>query len=207
MLSFEEVKSILVAVQSNPELHRVALQECEELYTELFIGVGSEHTGADIIASLNLNDPCHKYSLDEHLQEILAFEKAIERIKVDLGTEDMARAYLEFIKRDEEERRKYMPQPHFAHYGDDDEDYYYEDIDEDDHIDDSRFGWYPDDGDALLDRQLKEELRSRYDEILEKFKTTVFVELVNYKGEGESTTMLIKAAHLRKFYSKYAYGE
>jgi hypothetical protein len=207
MLSFEEVKSILVAVQSNPELHRVALQACEELYTELFIGVGSEHTGADIIASLNLNDPCHKYSLDDQLVEILAFEKDIERIKVDLDTEDMARVYLEFIKRDAEERRKYMTQPHFAHYGDDDEDYYYEDIDEDDHIDDSRFGWYPDDGDALLDRQLKEELKSRYDEILEKFKTTVFVELVNYKGEGESSTMLIKAAHLRKFYSKYEYGE
>lgn len=205
MLSFEEVKSILVAVQSNPELHRVALQACEELYTELFIGVGSEHTGADIIASLNLNDPCHKYSLDDQLVEILAFEKDIERIKVDLDTEDMARVYLEFIKRDAEERRKYMQQPHFAHY--DDEDYYYEDIDEDDHIDDSRFGWYPDEGDSLLDRQLKEELKSRYDEILEKFKTTVFVELVNYKGEGESTTMLIKAAHLRKFYSKYAYGE
>lgn len=205
MLSFEEVKSVLIAVQSNPELHRAALQECEELYTELFIGVGSEHTGADIIASLNLNDPCHKYSLDDQLIEILAFEKAIERIKVDLGTDDMAVVYIEFIKSEAEERRKYMPQPHFAHY--DDEDYYYEDLDEDDYIDDSRFGWYPDEGDALLDRQLKEELKSRYDEILEKFKTTVFVELVNYKGEGEATRMLIKAAHLRKFYSKYSYGD
>ena len=196
MLSFEEVKSILVAVQSNPELHRVALQACEELYTELFIDVGSEHTGADIIASLNLNDPCHKYYLDDQLIEILTFEKDIERIKVDLGTDDMARVYLEFIKREAEEHQKYMPQPHFAHYDD-----------EDDYIDDSRFGWYPDEGDALLDRQLKEELKSRYDEILEKFKTTVFVELVNYNGEGEATRMLIKAAHLRKFYSKYSYGD
>ena len=205
MLSFEEVKSVLIAVQSNPELHQQALKECADLYSEMFVGVGSEHTGADIIASLNLNDPCHKYSLDDQLIEILAFEKVIERIKVDLGTDDMARVYLEFIKRDAEERRKYMPQPHFAHY--DDEDYYYEDLDEDDYIDDSRFGWYPDEGDALLDRQLKEELKSRYDEILEKFKTTVFVELVNYKGEGEATRMLIKAAHLRKFYSKYSYGD
>lgn len=205
MLSFEEVKSILVAVQSNPELHRAALQECAELYSELFVGVGSEHTGADIIASLNLNDPSHKYSLDSQLKEILEFEKAIDRIKSDLNTEDMSIVYIEFLKRDAEERRKYMPPSYHTHYSDDDE--YYEDDDYDDPNDERHYDWYPDEGDALLERQLKEELEARYDEILEKFKTTVFVDLVNYKGEGEASAMLIKAAHFRKFYSKYEYGE
>lgn len=190
MLSFEEVKSVLIAVQSNPELHQQALKECSDLYSEMFVAENGNFTGADVLQNLNLNDPCMKYSLDGYLGEILQLEKDIESYKESLQTDNIALIYAEILKKEATRQIRYNPfyYDEDAHYNDED---FYHSID-----------YYPDDEDNLSD-----EIEARFDELLEKFKSTVYVTLVNYKGECEGESMLIKASHLRKFYSKYCYGD
>lgn len=46
---------------------------------------------------------------------------------------------------------------------------------------------------------------SEFDHYLEKMKSYQWVELVNYKGEGESECLLIDASHLRTYHGKYSY--
>lgn len=198
MLSFEDVKSVLIAVQSNPELHQQALKECSDLYSEMFVAEDGNFTGADVLQNLNLNDPCMKHSLNGYLGEILRLEKDIESYKESLQTDNIALIYAEILKKEATRQIRYNP----FYY---DEDAHY-DEDEDDHYNDEDFyhsiDYYPDD-----EVDLSDEIESRFDELLEKFKSTVYVTLVNYKGECEGESMLIKAAHLRKFYSKYCYGD
>lgn len=192
MLSFEDVKSVLIAVQSNPELHQQALKECSDLYSEMFVAEDGNFTGADVLQNLNLNDPCMKHSLNGYLGEILQLEKDIESYKESLQTDNIALIYAEILKKEATRQIRYNP-----FYYDEDEDAHYNDEDFYHSID-----YYPDD-----EVDLSDEIEARFDELLEKFKSTVYVTLVNYKGECEGESMLIKAAHLRKFYSKYCYGD
>lgn len=191
MTSFEEVKSVLIAVQSNPELHQQALKECSDLYSEMFVAEDGNFTGSDVLQNLNLNDPCMKHSLNGYLGEILQLEKDIESYKESLQTDNIVLIYAEILKKEAARQIRYNPfyYDEDAHY-DDDEDFYHS------------IDYYPDDEVNLTD-----EIESRFDELLEKFKSTVYVTLVNYKGECEGESMLIKASHLRKFYSKYCYGD
>ncbi len=190
MLSFEDVKSVLIAVQSNPELHQQALKECSDLYSEMFVAEDGNFTGADVLQNLNLNDPCMKNSLNGYLGEILQLEKDIESYKESLQTDNIALIYAEILKKESARQIRYNPfyYDEEAHYNDED---FYHSID-----------YYPDD-----EVNLSDEIEARFDELLEKFKSTVYVTLVNYKGECEGESMLIKASHLRKFYSKYCYGD
>jgi len=192
MLSFEDVKSVLIAVQSNPELHQQALKECSDLYSEMFVAEDGNFTGADVLQNLNLNDPCMKHSLNGYLGEILQLEKDIESYKESLQTDNIALIYVEILKKEATRQIRYNP-----FYYDEDEDTHYNDEDFYHSID-----YYPDD-----EVDLSDEIEARFDELLEKFKNTVYVTLVNYKGECEGESMLIKASHLRKFYSKYCYGD
>lgn len=205
MLSFEEVKSVLIAIQSNPELHQSALKECADLYVELFVGSDSEYTGVDILAYLNLSDPCHQSVLEDYLVDILVIEKEIAKIKLDLNTEDKSLIYCELLKREAAERLKYVqPSYHeqsFDSNMDDDDKWF------DDDMDDRFYQTYEDYECEAQDRLLRIEVKEQFDRLIEVFKSTVYVQLVNYKGECEAEAMLIKSVHLRKFYSKYNYGE
>lgn len=200
MLSFEDVKSVLIAVQSNPELHQQALKECSDLYSEMFVAEDGNFTGSDVLQNLNLNDPCMKHSLNGYLGEILQLEKDIESYKESLQTDNIALIYAEILKKEATRQIRYNP-----FYYDEDA-HYDEDEDEEAHYNDADFyhsiDYYPDD-----EVDLSDEIEARFDELLEKFKSTVYVTLVNYKGECEGESMLIKASHLRKFYSKYCYGD
>lgn len=207
MLSFEEVKSVFVAIQSNPALYAEALRECEALYSEEFIGAGSEFTGADILSQMDLSNEHHVDDLQHYLRELVQVEQSLEQIKRDLKTDDINLAYIELMKRAKQSRNQYKPFQYHEEYdfddGDDDpsdNEYRFYDQSDDDHFYEEYLPDYVDN--CTLDSIIG----ARYDELLEKFKNTVYVVLVNYKGEGEGESMLIKVANLRKFYSKYNYG-
>ncbi len=210
MLSFEEVKSVLIAVQSNPELHQQALKECADLHSEMFAAEDGTFTGSDVLQNLDMNSPCSQYTVEQYLCEIVQLEIDINSIKYELNTDDDAVIYTEIIKR--EAYRSYSFNMSNNYYDDeDDEDD--EDAEDADYIsinaqlhDDTPY--YQEDYAAEANEYtLRRLVKERYNDLIEKFKNTVYVTLVNYKGECEGESMLIKASHLRKFYSKYAYGE
>ncbi len=178
MLNFDEVQSILSQIESDPVLKDAALAECESLYAELFVIAGSEFTGENILSYLNLADPGQAYSVTEYLCEILTLEKDIEKIKVEFNTEDVGIIYPELLKR---ESQKTFPGEYCSRY------------------EENEAEWQ--------DKLLRDEVKEQYDRLIEVFKKTVYVNLSNYKGECESEMMLIKSAGLRKYYSKYSYGE
>ena len=204
MLSFEEVKSVLIAVQSNPELHQQALKECADLYSEMFVAEDGTFTGSDILQNLDMNSPCSQYTVEQYLCEIVQLEIDINSIKYELNTDDDAVIYTEIIKR--EAYRSYAFNMSNNYYDDeDDEDADYISINAQLHDDTP---YYQEDYAAEANEYtLRRLVKERYNDLIEKFKNTVYVTLVNYKGECEGESMLIKASHLRKFYSKYEYGE
>lgn len=63
---FNDVQAILSAIQADPELQRLAFAECEDLYSELFIGHGSEHTGS----TFYLLWTCHMNHIDSQSNHI-----------------------------------------------------------------------------------------------------------------------------------------
>ena len=207
MLSFEEVKSVLIAVQSNPELHQQALKECADLYSEMFVAEDGTFTGSDVLQNLDMNSPCSQYTVEQYLCEIVQLEIDINSIKYELNTDDDAVIYTEIIKR--EAYRSYAFNMSNNYYYDDEDD---EDDEDADYIsinaqlhDDTPY--YQEDYAAEANEYtLRRLVKERYNDLIEKFKNTVYVTLVNYKGECEGESMLIKASHLRKFYSKYCYG-
>ena len=206
MLSFEDVKSVLIAVQSNPELHQQALKECADLYSEMFVAEDGTFTGSDVLQNLDMNSPCSQYTVEQYLCEIVQLEIDINSIKYELNTDDDAVIYTEIIKR--EAYRSYAFNMSNNYYDDEDD----EDAEDADYIsinaqlhDDTPY--YQEDYAAEANEYtLRRLVKERYDDLIEKFKNTVYVTLVNYKGECEGESLLIKASHLRKFYSKYWYG-
>mgnify|MGYP003603473859 CR=1 FL=1 len=206
MLSFEDVKSVLIAVQSNPELHQQALKECADLYSEMFVAEDGTFTGSDVLQNLDMNSPCSQYTVEQYLCEIVQLEIDINSIKYELNTDDDAVIYTEIIKR--EAYRSYTFNMSNNYYDDEDD----EDAEDADYIsinaqlhDDTPY--YQEDYAAEANEYtLRRLVKERYDDLIEKFKNTVYVTLVNYKGECEGESLLIKASHLRKFYSKYWYG-
>ena len=204
MLSFEDVKSVLIAVQSNPELHQQALKECADLYSEMFVAEDGTFTGSDVLQNLDMNSPCSQYTVEQYLCEIVQLEIDINSIKYELNTDDDAVIYTEIIKR--EAYRSYAFNMSNNYYDDeDDEDADYISINAQLHDDTP---YYQEDYAAEANEYtLRRLVKERYNDLIEKFKNTVYVTLVNYKGECEGESMLIKASHLRKFYSKYEYGE
>ena len=209
MLSFEDVKSVLIAVQSNPELHQQALKECADLYSEMFVAEDGTFTGSDVLQNLDMNSPCSQYTVEQYLCEIVQLEIDINSIKYELNTDDDAVIYTEIIKR--EAYRSYAFNMSNNYYYDDEDDEDDEDVDYNISInaqlhDDTPY--YQEDYAAEANEYtLRRLVKERYNDLIEKFKNTVYVTLVNYKGECEGESMLIKASHLRKFYSKYEYGE
>lgn len=214
---FNDVQAILSTIQSDPELQRLAFAECEDLYRELFIGHGSEHTGADILSSMDLSYESHRQSVKSYLKDILAIENEIEKIKIDLNTENESLVYIELMNRRSQSVVQ-ISSPFEQHYhpvvteepcgcetscdcnidySDDDDDYALYDTYED--YDDCLYN-------AAEDRELNRLVEEQYDRLLEVMKNTVYVTLVNYKGEGECDAILGTVAHLRTFYSKYSYG-
>ena len=204
MLSFEEVKSVLIAVQSNPELHQQALKDCADLYSEMFVAEDGTFTGSDVLQNLDMNSPCSQYIVDQYLCEIVQLEIDISSIKYELNTDDDAVIYTEIIKR--EAYRSYASNMSNNYYGDeDDEDAGYISINAQLHDDTP---YYQEDYAAEANEYtIRCLVKERYNDLIEKFKNAVYVTLVNYKGEREGESMLIKASHLRKFYSKYCYGD
>ena len=97
MLSFEEVKSVLIAVQSNPELHQRALKECDDLYSEMFVAEDGTFTGSDVLQNLDMNSPCSQYTVEQYLCEIVQLEIDINSIKYEMNTDDDAVIYTEII--------------------------------------------------------------------------------------------------------------
>ena len=211
---FNDVQAILSAIQADPELQRLAFAECEDLYSELLIGHGSEHTGADILSSMDLSYESHRQSVNSYLKDILEIEKEVEKIKIDLNTDNESLIYIELMNRRSQSVAQ-ISSPFEQHYypvvsedpcscecscdcdidyGDDDDDYALYDTYED----------YP--YNAMEDRELNQLVEEQYDRLIEVMKNTVYVTLVNYKGEGECDAILGTVAHLRTFYSKYSYG-
>ena len=120
MLSFEEVKSVLIAVQSNPELHQQALKECVDLYSEMFVAEDGTFTGSDVLQNLDMNSPCSQYTVEQYLCEIVQLEIDINSIKYELNTDDDAVIYTEIIKR--EAYRSYAFNMSNNYYYDDEDD-------------------------------------------------------------------------------------
>ena len=200
MLTRESVQSILVEVMSNPVLHQLALKACGDLYNEEFIGGGSEWTGQDII------DNGNKDEIIQGLCDILAHERHIIDIQNDIGSTDPSLVYIEMLKRRAEMESYYN---HLPSYNMDEEDYHedYHDDEDEDLGDEDRYNNYDGNYDyepSIVNISI-EDVMNDYDRLLEIFRTTVYVCIVNYKGECEGERMLIDASHLRTFHSKYNY--
>ena len=170
----------------------------------MFVAEDGTFTGSDVLQNLDMNSPCSQYIVDQYLCEIVQLEIDISSIKYELNTDDDVVIYTEIIKR--EAYRSYASNMSNNYYGDeDDEDAGYISINAQLHDDTP---YYQEDYAAEANEYtIRCLVKERYNDLIEKFKNAVYVTLVNYKGEREGESMLIKASHLRKFYSKYCYGD
>lgn len=177
---FEEIRAVLEAVMNDPIAHQEALDECESLYQELFVGEGSEISGKDIVAGRDWNDQSIAYLLEERARYDLDYETA----SVNASCSDLTiqEEYIKIvINRFNEEAAKQAAHRQ-AKY------------------DDSLFDYY-DEPESLLDWMSEQEIKDLYRNVL----NSTYVCLVNYKGEPECEVLLDSVPHLRTFVSKYNY--
>lgn len=204
-LSFEQVASILLEVQSNPELQQLALKECESLYSEIFVGHNSEFKGSDIIA-YGCSD---KSDYSQYLEDLFCSNKRFEHcLNSCSGNKIEAfKLYNNIIINEEKYYLREQLIGRLEYFTEHDEDYIEEDEDGHGHIESIEK-----EIEALGElaepvNYFDEELFSKeFDELFEQFKETQYVILVNYKGEGEGEALKIDSFNYRTFYSKYDYS-
>lgn len=183
MNRFEEIRETLVEITSNSALHKIALDECESLYQELFIGAGFEMKGSELIEGRLYDDPEIRHLLEERARYELDYENAAVFSN---GSETIEEAFLKIVKsRHESEIEQRSIEMNMDDY---ERERYLENQ-----------CW--DDVSSLLDYMDDRELRDLYHNVCE----STYVVLVNYKGEPESEVLLNSVPHLRTFFGKYDY--
>ena len=177
---FEEIRAVLEEVMIDPIAHQEALDECESLYQELFIGEGSEISGKDIVDGRDWNDE----SLIPLLEERARYELDYENAAVIASCSDLTiqEEYVKIVINRFNEEAAEQAAIRQA-------------------IRDDSFVDYYDETESLLDWMSEQEIKDLYHNVL----NSTYVCLVNYKGEPESEALLDSVPHLRIFASKYNY--
>lgn len=185
MNQFNAVREALVEITSDSIAHQAALDECEALYQELFIGAGSEMKGSDLVEGRPYNDP----EISHLLEERARFELDYENAAVFASTSNLTieEEFLKIVKSRHEAEMENRAIELAMRYDEDRDDRLYDVWEE-----------VP----SLLDWMEDHELQNLYHNVCE----STYVVLVNYKGEPESEVLLNSVPHLRTFFGKYNYA-
>lgn len=200
-LSLENAISILLEVQSDPILFQNALKECSDLYSEMFVANDSHFTGNDIINSI-VAEHCDNYN--DYLVELFCSNKRFEFCLLsNNGVIDASlKQYCSILKEEEKYYKREQLIGRYEYFEQDDDcDGGNEELLEDISSEIESFGEIAE----PVDYFNQEEFDLIKDKLFEQFKTTQYVTLVNYKGEGEGEVLLLNSIHLRTFYGKYNY--
>lgn len=177
---FEEIRATLEAVMIDPIAHQEALDECESLYQELFVGAGSEMSGKDIVEGREWDDESLIPLLEERARYELDYENAA--VAASCSNLTIQEEYAKIaIKRFNDELAEQAAIRQAFH--------------------DDCFVDYYSEPESLLDYMDEREIKDLYHNVL----NSTYVCLVNYKGEPEIDVLKDAVPHLRTFVTKYNY--